>query len=119
MNGKRTGWVRASDIEKVLSDTERWASLRDMDPIRRDAYELFAKALSKALDKAEDAIRPVTPTDPQPKIVQLLLTPEDSDLKGVLLGLGSDGATYYVGKSERWELAIPPLGHKEKEPNED
>ena len=49
-----------------------------------------------------------TPT--VPKIVQLILTPNDSIWQGVLLGLGDDGATYYCDKSGRWAEYIPPIG---------
>jgi len=46
----------------------------------------------------------------EPKIVQLLLTPNDIVWQGRLLGLGSDGVTYEVGDNTRWVPMIAPLG---------
>jgi len=46
-----------------------------------------------------------------PKIIQLLLTPNDETWQGVLLGLDSDGVTYVCGTSGRWEPLIRPLNY--------
>ena len=46
-----------------------------------------------------------------PKIIQLLLTPDDEAWKGVLLGLDSDGVTHVCGISGRWEPLIRPLNY--------
>ena len=43
-----------------------------------------------------------------PKIVQILIAPNDSTWQGAFLGLGDDGVTYNCPKG-RWEPYVPPL----------
>ena len=45
---------------------------------------------------------------PTLKIIQLLMSPNDSVWQGVLLGLGDDGATYHC-QGDTWQPHIPPL----------
>lgn len=42
------------------------------------------------------------------KIIQLLMTPNDSTWQGVLLGLGDDGVTYHC-QTGTWKPYIPAL----------
>jgi len=44
-----------------------------------------------------------------PRIVQLLIAPQDATWQNRLLGLGSDGVTYAEDKGF-WEPFVPPLG---------
>jgi hypothetical protein len=44
-----------------------------------------------------------------PRIVQLLMTPNDARWQGTLLGLSSDGETYHCN-SGYWEPYVPKLG---------
>jgi len=48
-----------------------------------------------------------------PKIIQILIAPNDSTWQGILLGLGDDGITYQVGTGTKWEPMIRHLGFKE------
>ena len=48
-----------------------------------------------------------------PRIVQLLMTPQDATWQNRLIGLGSDGVTYSVSHKGFWEPFVPPLGVKE------
>ena len=48
-----------------------------------------------------------------PKIIQLLMSPNDSVWQGVLLGLGDDGATYHC-QGDTWQPYIPPLELQDK-----
>jgi len=43
------------------------------------------------------------------KIIQLMMTPNDSDWKGRLLGLGDDGVTYEIDFYGKWKPFIPRL----------
>ena len=44
-----------------------------------------------------------------PQIVQILIAPNDNIWQGRLIGLGSNGVTYEVGSSGKWEPIIAPL----------
>ena len=46
------------------------------------------------------------------KIIQILLTEENSKWQGRLLGLADDGFTYAVNNDGLWEKFIPPVGTK-------
>ena len=48
--------------------------------------------------------------DCSPRIVQLLMTPQDATWQNRLIGLGSDGVTYSVNYKGFWEPFVPPLG---------
>ena len=50
-----------------------------------------------------------------PKIIQLLMTPQDSTWQNSLLGLGSDGVTYRLNSNGFWEAFVPPLDVKKGE----
>jgi len=54
-----------------------------------------------------------TARDFAPKIIQILIAPNDSTWQGILLGLGDDGITYRVGTGTRWEPMIPDINYKE------
>lgn len=45
------------------------------------------------------------------KIIQLLMTPNDSAWQGVLLGLGDNGVTYHC-QTGTWKPYIPPIDQK-------
>ena len=51
--------------------------------------------------------------DCSPKIIQILIAPNDSTWQGILLGLGDDGITYQVGTGAKWEPMIPPINSLE------
>ena len=53
--------------------------------------------------------------DPPPKIIQLLMTPNDLPWQENLLGLGDDGVTYYASEKRIWKLYMPALGSKVQE----
>ena len=44
-----------------------------------------------------------------PKIIQILITPNDLMWQGILVGLGDDGITYQVGTGTKWEPMIDAL----------
>jgi hypothetical protein len=48
-----------------------------------------------------------------PRIIQLLMSPNDSVWQGVLLGLGDDGTTYHC-QGDTWQPYIPPLNPQDK-----
>ena len=48
-----------------------------------------------------------------PKIIQILIAPNDAIWQGILLGLGDDGITYQVGTGTKWEPMIPDLNYRE------
>ena len=50
------------------------------------------------------------PSRCSPRIVQLLMTPQDATWQNRLIGLGSDGVTYSVNHKGFWEPFVPPLG---------
>jgi hypothetical protein len=50
---------------------------------------------------------------PTPKIIQLLMSHNDSVWQGVLLGLGNDGMTYHC-QGDTWQPYIPPLEPQDK-----
>ena len=58
----------------------------------------------------ESAHSGTCPSDCSPRIVQLLMTPQDATWQNRLLGLGSDGVTYSVSHKGFWEPFVPPLG---------
>ena len=42
------------------------------------------------------------------KIVQIIVSPENSTYQGCILGLGSDGVVYFCPKGEsKWDIYIP------------
>jgi hypothetical protein len=43
-----------------------------------------------------------------PKIIQILITPNDSTWQGRLLGLSDDGVTY-AAENDGWEEFVPEL----------
>jgi hypothetical protein len=43
-------------------------------------------------------------TNCSPKIIQLLLTPNDSNWQGMLLGLADNGDTYRLDHAEGWVI---------------
>jgi hypothetical protein len=49
------------------------------------------------------------------KIVQIMMTPNDSTWQGRMLGLGSDGVTYHC-YGDKWEPFIPSLANIIKSP---
>ena len=67
--------------------------------------------MTKETTKPEATTDQSAPVDAlvRPRIIQLLMTPNDATWQGNLLGLGSDGATYFAAASGRWEPYIPPL----------
>ena len=48
----------------------------------------------------------------QRKIIQILMTHDNSQWQGVLLGLDNKGVTHYINKRGVWEDYVPPLGYK-------
>tara|TARA_R110000772_G_scaffold51939_2_gene119203 strand:- start:583 stop:1053 length:471 start_codon:yes stop_codon:yes gene_type:complete len=48
-----------------------------------------------------------------PKIIQILIAPNDSTWQGILLGLGDDGITYKVGLGTDWEPMIDNIKYRE------
>jgi len=48
-----------------------------------------------------------------PKIIQILIAPNDATWQGILLGLGDDGVTYQVGTGTKWEPMIPTINSKD------
>ena len=48
-----------------------------------------------------------------PKIIQILIAPNDALWQGMILGLGDDGVTYRAGSKNTWEPLIPPVGFYE------
>jgi hypothetical protein len=44
-----------------------------------------------------------------PKIIQILIAPNDSTWQGILLGLGDDGITYQVETGTKWKQMIPNI----------
>jgi hypothetical protein len=58
------------------------------------------------------------PSDSSPRIVQLLMTPQDQTWQNRMIGLGSDGVTYSVNHKGFWEPFVPPLGVTENAPDE-
>ena len=48
----------------------------------------------------------------KPRIIQLLITPNNSTWQSILLGLGNDGVTYRCGHYGTWEPYIPPVKYK-------
>lgn len=47
-----------------------------------------------------------------PRIIQILVAPNDATWQGMLLGLGDDGITYMVGSKNMWEPMIRPIADK-------
>ena len=42
------------------------------------------------------------------KIVQIVISPENSTYQGCILGLGSDGVVYFCPKGEsKWDVYVP------------
>jgi hypothetical protein len=71
--------------------------------------------LCKPLDCFEPRLSSYSPPACSPRIVQLLMTPQDATWQGRLIGLGSDGETYSVNYKGFWELFVPALGVTENE----
>ena len=46
-----------------------------------------------------------------PKIIQILVTPNDACWQGRILGLCDNGITYEVNHKGRWAPIIAPLSH--------
>jgi hypothetical protein len=45
-----------------------------------------------------------------PKIIQLLLMPDNSTWQGTFYGLGDDGVVYALSNQGEWKPDIPPIG---------
>ena len=41
------------------------------------------------------------------KIVQMIVTPNNSEYQGILLGLGSDGVVYRTDSDNKWHIYLP------------
>jgi hypothetical protein len=55
-----------------------------------------------------------------PKIIQLLLTPNDSNWQGMLLGLADNGDTYRLDHADGWVIwfdGISKENSKDREPS--
>lgn len=52
---------------------------------------------------------------PSPKIIQILIAPNDVNWQGTLIGLGDDGVTYHAGTEWVWEPLISPICSQENE----
>ena len=48
-----------------------------------------------------------------PKIIQILIAPNDSTWQGRMMGLDSSGAVHSVNPEGRWEPFVPPLNFQE------
>ena len=55
------------------------------------------------------------PVFPRPRIIQILMTPNDATWQGRLLGLGDDGVTYHEYRGA-WEPFVPALTHSANTP---
>lgn len=51
-----------------------------------------------------------------PKIVQILIAPNDSTWQGRMMGLDSNGAVYSVNPDGKWEPFVPPLNFQQNDP---
>ena len=64
----------------------------------------------RAAEEIEQLGRPRKPSSSEPKIVQILLAPEDPKWQGALIGLGSNGVTYICTSEDReWEPIIEAI----------
>ena len=92
-------------IDFPQADREQFASLigyslsgfSELDYVSDETYEVAERMAVGKQNKAE------------PRIIQVLVAPNDATWQGALLGLGSDGVTYVCGASGRWENYIPAL----------
>ena len=58
-----------------------------------------------------DEAFPASPCSP--KIVQILIAPNDAWWQSRLIGLGDDGVTYHAGTENVWEPLISPLSFQQ------
>ena len=70
--------------------------------------EIVAELLLRAFEQFDKRIREaVEASNSKPKIVQVLIAPNDALWQGRLIGLGSDGVTYQTG-ADKWEPMVSP-----------
>ena len=53
-------------------------------------------------------------SEEKPKIIQILITPDNALWQNVLIGLGDDGVVYEVSDHTRWRPMVPPIGYEEE-----
>lgn len=65
---------------------------------------------------AEQRTNPMLRNRARPKIIQVVVPPDNQKYQGVLLGLGDDGVVYYQNPDNgRWSECVEPLTGKEGE----
>jgi len=83
---------------------------REYDPSWARPKLMSKEEIQGACNRAYHFIYAIKDALTAPRIVQLLISPNDACWQGVLLGLGSDGVTYHC-KTGHWEPYIPELGY--------
>ena len=74
---------------------------------------MLGDCLDRLRELPDNSVEGLGAMNCSPKIIQILIAPNDSTWQGILLGLGDDGITYQVGTGAKWEPMIPPINSLE------